>query len=50
MKKLETFYTVDRSVDEEEYDYCINSTFEMMYKKINELVEEVKRLKKEKQD
>lgn len=41
MKKLETFYTVDKSVDEEEYDYCINSTFEMMYKKINELIEEI---------
>lgn len=43
--KLNIFYTVDANVDEDENNYCINCNFERMYKKINELIEEINEMK-----
>ena len=43
--KLNIFYTVDANVDEDENNYCINCNFERMYKKINELIEEMNEMK-----
>lgn len=43
--KLNIFYTVDTNVDEDENNYCINCNFERMYKKINELIEEMNEMK-----
>ena len=43
--KLNIFYTVDENVDEDENNYCINCNFERMYKKINELIEEMNEMK-----
>ena len=46
--KLELFYTIDSNIDQDENNYCINMNFENMYKKINELIEEVNELKGDK--
>lgn len=46
--KLELFYTIDNNIDQDENNYCINMNFENMYKKINELIEEVNELKGDK--
>ena len=43
--KLDVFYTVDITVDEDENNYCINCNFEKMYKKINELIKIINEMK-----
>ena len=45
VKQLDLFYTVDSNIDSEENDYCINCNFEMMHKKINELIEIINEMK-----
>ena len=43
--KLDVFYTIHASVDEDENNYCVNCNFEKMYKKINELIEVINEMK-----
>ena len=43
--KLDIFYTVDSNIDSEENDYCINCNFEMIYNKVNKLIEIINEMK-----
>lgn len=45
IKELINFNTVDKYVDKDEYNYCINSNFEMLYNKINEIINVINEMK-----
>ncbi len=45
IKELINFNTVDKYVDKDEYNYCINSNFEMFYNKINEIINVINEMK-----
>ena len=45
LDKLNVFYTVDSNIDCDENDYCINCNFELLFNKINELIDAVNEMK-----
>lgn len=47
IEKLTNFNTIDSNIDAEENDYCVNTNFEKLYKKINEIIEEINEMKEE---